>query len=148
VDHDSFFHPHGICLLWDPALVAMKVIADSMIAFAYFTIPLSLWLFVDKQQKAISPVATRILVSFVLFICLCGLTHVMDVVTIWFPWYWLDGYLRVATAIASIITAVTLWPFLSLIRFTGAGFTLERRRVDRNAAGPAQNGDRRRDRDV
>ena len=142
----EFFHPHGICLLWDPALVAMKVISDSMIAFAYFSIPLALWSFVNKQHRAISPVVVRILVSFVLFICLCGITHVLDVVTIWFPWYWLDAYVRVATAVASLLTAITLWPFLSLIRFTGSGFTLERRGTGQKAAPPLPDGDRRHER--
>src|SRR5262245_52443578 len=31
--------PHGICLLWRPALFYLHVISDALIAIAYFSIP-------------------------------------------------------------------------------------------------------------
>ena len=33
------FRPHGYCDLWDPGLVWLDVISDSLIAVAYFSIP-------------------------------------------------------------------------------------------------------------
>lgn len=36
----------------------------------------------------------------------------MGVWTIWQPVYWLDASLRAATAIASVVTAVLLWPLI------------------------------------
>jgi PAS domain S-box-containing protein len=39
----------------------------------------------------------------------CGTTHVMDVVTLWYPVYWLDGVIRAFTALVSIGTAAAMW---------------------------------------
>jgi PAS domain S-box-containing protein len=38
----------------------------------------------------------------------CGATHVMDVINIWQPYYYIDSFLRVITALASIGTAIML----------------------------------------
>jgi light-regulated signal transduction histidine kinase (bacteriophytochrome) len=53
-----------------------------------------------------------IFLMFGMFIMACGITHVMDVWTIWQPDYWLDGAIRAYTAIVSIATAALLWPLL------------------------------------
>ncbi len=34
--------PHGFCLLWQPELVWTHVIADALIAAAYFSIPIAI----------------------------------------------------------------------------------------------------------
>lgn len=41
-----------------------------------------------------------------MFIITCGFTHFMDAYVIWNPVYWLDGGLRIITAIASVGTIV------------------------------------------
>ena len=38
----------------------------------------------------------------------CGFTHFFDVLTIWKPVYWSDGFVRVITAVASVGTALFL----------------------------------------
>ncbi|MGZ8241889.1 MAG: PAS domain S-box protein, partial [Methylobacter sp.] len=44
------------------------------------------------------------------FIVACGTTHLLSVITIWIPLYWLDGLIKGFTAIISIATAVLmLW---------------------------------------
>ncbi|HLM74235.1 MAG TPA: ATP-binding protein, partial [Polyangiaceae bacterium] len=50
--------------------------------------------------------------AFGVFIITCGLTHFMDVVTIWQPVYWLDGSVRAVTAVASAGTAALLFPLV------------------------------------
>lgn len=47
-------------------------------------------------------------VAFGLFIVTCGFTHVMAVINIWKPLYWLSGDVKVITATASVATAVAL----------------------------------------
>jgi serine phosphatase RsbU (regulator of sigma subunit)/anti-sigma regulatory factor (Ser/Thr protein kinase) len=49
---------------------------------------------------------------FSLFIVSCGLTHVMAIVVIWDPLYWLEGGVKSVTAIASVATAIMLVPIL------------------------------------
>jgi diguanylate cyclase (GGDEF)-like protein/PAS domain S-box-containing protein len=43
---------------------------------------------------------------------LCGTTHLISVWTIWNPDYWLDGLIKLATAIVSIVTALLVWPLI------------------------------------
>src|SRR5262245_50303084 len=90
------FVPHGYCLLWRPDLVALHAISDSMIALAYFTIPVGLWYFArhrtDLQFRGV-------FFLFGAFILLCGLTHVVGLITLWAPVYGLQGIIKAATAV-------------------------------------------------
>jgi len=42
--------PHGYCYLWNPGLVWLNVISDSLIAVAYFNIPVGLLWVVRKRR--------------------------------------------------------------------------------------------------
>ena len=97
--------PHGMCYLWRPAILAVHVGADSLIALAYFTIPFTLVYFVRKRAELRF---TWIFLSFAIFIVACGASHVMEIWTIWFPMYWLSGSVKIVTALASVMTAILL----------------------------------------
>ena len=103
------FVPHGYCLSWRPDLVAVHAGSDLLIAVAYFSIPLALVSFVrrraDLQFK-------WIFWMFACFITACGLTHVAALVTLWQPYYGMQGLIKVACAIVSIGTAVAIWPLI------------------------------------
>jgi two-component system sensor histidine kinase UhpB len=99
------FMPHGMCYMWRPAILAVHVGADLLIALAYFTIPFTLVYFVRKRTELHF---TWIFLSFAIFIVACGISHVMEIWTIWYPMYWLSGGVKVITAIASILTAILL----------------------------------------
>src|SRR5271166_6674748 len=99
-------HAPRMCLLWQPNLLALHVLSDAAIAMAYYTIPFALIYFASRRRD----LAFRAI--FVLtgaFILACGTTHVMGVVTLWFPAYWLDGTIKLITALVSIGTAVAMW---------------------------------------
>ncbi len=103
------FMPHGACYLWLPSILWLHIVSDSIIALAYFSIPFALWYFVKKR----SDLAYRwVFVLFGVFICLCGTTHLISIWTIWHPDYWLDGLIKSATALVSIVTALLIWPLL------------------------------------
>jgi PAS domain S-box-containing protein len=103
---ENDYIPHGYCLLWEPALLWLHVFSNSAIAIAYYTIPFALIYFVTKRQD----LAFRgIFILTGAFILACGTTHVMDVVTLWYPDYWLDGMIKAATALISVVTAVAMW---------------------------------------
>lgn len=102
---DDRFMPHGHCYLWDPGLIRLHLISDFLIAAAYFTIPFTLVHFVRKRRDL---PFNWMFVCFGVFIVACGLTHVMEVVTLWKPYYWLAGTIKAITALASVPTAILL----------------------------------------
>ncbi len=105
----SAFSPHGFCLLWDPGLIWLHALSDAVIGLCYFSIPLALLHFARRR----SDLEFRwILWLFALFILACGSTHFMAVATLWVPLYWIDGIVKLITALASIATAILLWPLL------------------------------------
>ncbi|MGX7952329.1 sensor histidine kinase [Tsuneonella sp. HG249] len=101
--------PHGYCLLWDPRLVWTHVVADTVIAVAYFSIPFLLW----RLLKARPDVDFGwIMGLFAVFILACGTTHLFGIYTLWVPAYGVEAAIKVVTAIASIGTAIVLVPLL------------------------------------
>ncbi|HEX3431620.1 MAG TPA: PAS domain S-box protein, partial [Rhizomicrobium sp.] len=100
------FIPHGFCLAWEPGLLGLHVTPDAVIAIAYYTIPFALLYFISRRRD----LAFRGLFALSgAFILACGTTHVMGVVTLWYPAYWLDGIIKFFTAAVSIFTAAALW---------------------------------------
>ena len=99
------FMPHGHCYLWDPGLVRLHVISDFLIAAAYFTIPFTLINFVRRRKDL---PFNWMFVLFGIFIIACGMTHVMEIWTLWQPYYWISGAVKAITAIASVPTAILL----------------------------------------
>ncbi len=99
------FIPHGFCLSWNPVLLWLHVVSDVLIALSYYSIPFSLFYFIRKRKDL--PYAWLILM-FGLFVVACGTTHLMSAILIWIPLYWLDGYIKVFTAIISVATAIAL----------------------------------------
>ncbi|CAN5764655.1 hypothetical protein BH09PSE5_BH09PSE5_35990 [soil metagenome] len=101
--------PHGYCFTWTPELLWSMVGADGVIAASYFSIPIAIGVFVKKRNdRSITPVAWL----FCVFIFACGITHVMDVWTIWSPDYGLQTLTKVITALLSLATAIALWPLI------------------------------------
>ncbi len=101
----NHFIPHGHCYLWQPQLVWLHIISDSLIALAYYSIPVMLVYFVRKRRDV---PFDWIFLMFGTFIVACGTTHVMEVWTLWHPTYWLSGLIKAITAIVSVYTAIEL----------------------------------------
>jgi PAS domain-containing protein len=99
------FMPHGHCYLWNPGLIRLHLISDFLIAAAYFTIPFTLVHFVRKRRDL---PFNWMFVCFGVFIVACGMTHVMEIVTVWKPYYWIAGIVKATTALASVPTAILL----------------------------------------
>lgn len=103
------FVPHGYCLLWRPDLVALHAASDAATALAYFSIPVAILVFCHRRRDLDFPALT---VLFAAFILGCGLTHVADILTLWWPIYGAQGLTKAATAIVSVISAVAIWRLL------------------------------------
>ena len=98
--------PHGYCLLWEPGMIWLYAISDATIALAYYSIPLAL-VIIGRRRSDL--VFRPMLWLFAAFIVLCGTTHWLDVATLWTPLYGLQGLVKAATAVASIVTTIALW---------------------------------------
>ena len=101
----SQYIPHGHCYLWQTPLVAFHVLSDALIAIAYYLIPIFLIYFVRQRQDV---PFKRILILFSAFILSCGTTHVIAIITLWQPIYWISGIVKVITAMISLYTAISL----------------------------------------
>jgi PAS domain S-box-containing protein len=103
------FMPHGHCYLWQPEIVWLHVVSDSLITLAYYSIPVALVCFLRKRKDI--PFNWMIWM-FGGFIFACGTTHLMNIWTLWVPTYRLDGVVKLCTAALSMTTAVLLWPLI------------------------------------
>ena len=104
------YAPHGYCLLWQPELVGLHVVSDLAVALAYYSIPPTMLYLVRKHRAALP--FRWVFVMFAVFIFLCGTTHVMEIVTLWYPVYFLQGIVKALTAGASLATAVMMFPLI------------------------------------
>ena len=99
------FMPHGMCYEWNPSIIWLHVVSDAVIAFSYYSIPLTLIYFVRKRKDL---AFDWMFLCFAVFIVACGTTHLMEIWNIWHPTYWLSGIIKAITAFVSIVTAVLL----------------------------------------
>lgn len=103
------FIPQGHCYLWKPELIELHLVSKLSIAIAYYSIALMLVYFVRQRRDV--PLSC-VFWLFSAFIAACGTTHLMEVLTLWYPLYWLAGAIEAITAIISLYTA---WRFFPLI---------------------------------
>jgi PAS domain S-box-containing protein len=99
------FMPHGHCYLWQTDIICLHVVSDALIALSYLTIPLTLYYFVRRRRDL--PFRS-IFWAFSAFIVSCGMTHLLEIWTLWSPAYWLSGGVKALTALASVATAALL----------------------------------------
>jgi signal transduction histidine kinase/DNA-binding NarL/FixJ family response regulator len=132
------YAPHGYCLLWQPELIWTHVIADAVIALAYFSIPVALVILVRKRGDI---AFSWIFFCFAVFILACGATHILSIITLWWPIYGVQALVKALTAIVSVATAAVLWPLMpkllaipSPTQLRLANEALAERIVERDAA--------------
>src|SRR5438105_5856957 len=96
----SYFMPHGHCYFWLQSLVRLHVVSDSLITLSYYSIPMTLVYFVKNKRDLPYP---WIFLMFGAFIVACGTTHLMEVITLYIPVYWISGSIKAATAALSLV---------------------------------------------
>ena len=96
------FMPHGQCYLWTPGIVWLHVISDALIALSYFSIPISLLLFVRRRRDV---EFRAVYLCFAAFVLACGTTHLLEIWNVWHAHYWLSGFAKAVTAAVSLPTA-------------------------------------------
>ena len=106
--------PRGECYLWQPPLVLLHAVSDAAIAAAFVSISVTLAYLVRGARPDI-PFDWMIL-AFGGFIIACGVTHAMEVWTLWRANYWFSGGIKLFTAAVSVITAIALPPLVPRIQ--------------------------------
>jgi signal transduction histidine kinase len=99
------FLPHGYCLLWNWRLILLHVVSDVLITLSYLSIPVTLIHIVSKRKDV---PFNWMFWCFGMFIVACGLTHALEILTLWYPVYWALGTTKAVTAAASVVTAVLM----------------------------------------
>jgi len=97
--------PHGYCLVWNSALLWLHVLSDVLIAVSYYSIPLILIYYIRKHKDF---PFNKLMLMFAAFIVACGTTHLLSIITIWIPLYWLEGLLKLLTGLLSLMTAIAM----------------------------------------
>jgi PAS domain S-box-containing protein len=88
-----------------PLLIWLNAISDFLITLAYYSIPVTLVYFIRQRKDFPYP---WVVVLFAGFMLACGTTHLLSVLTIWHPLYWLDALFKSFTAIISVATAALM----------------------------------------
>ena len=109
-DQDGFL-PHGMCILWQPELLILHSVSDALITLSYYSIPIGLISFVAKRRD----IEFRwMFVLFGTFILACGTSHLFGVMTLWWPYYGIEGLIKAVTAITSLGTAALMWRIMPM----------------------------------
>ena len=97
------FIPHGHCYLWKPGLVWLHITSDVVTALAYYSVAVAIVYFTNERNDLPAHTVT-LLVGFFFIFALCGTTHLMEVVTLWHPLYWVSGLIKAVTGAWSFYT--------------------------------------------
>ncbi|OYW27303.1 MAG: histidine kinase, partial [Chthoniobacter sp. 12-60-6] len=114
-DGGDFFMPHAHCYLFNRELMMLHGGSDFLIGLAYVAISATLVWLVYRARRELP--FHWMMLAFATFIVACGATHFMEVWTLnaLDPRYWLSGWVKLITAIASVTTALVLPPLVPRI---------------------------------
>jgi signal transduction histidine kinase len=103
------FLPQGLAYQWQPGVLWLNVATDALIAAAQLAVGIGVvWFARRRPDIAFRPIFP----IFAMFMVLCALAHLVAVVTVWVPVYWVQGGTKLLAATASIASAVMLIPLI------------------------------------
>jgi len=127
----SSFQPRQTCAGWWNELMYMHIGSDLVIWLSYMAIPIMLVYFIRKRPNVPFP---HIFMLFGAFIMACGTTHLLGALAFSYPMYRLDATVKIATALVSAATAITLIPSIPRFLALRSPEELEREIVERKSA--------------
>ena len=101
--------PRGFCMAWEPDLMAAQLLSNGLIALAYMVIAGGM---VVKAIQPVQVIPRWLYWGFAAFIFCCGLSRILDDVTLWFPVYRLQAVVLAINALVSLFMAMlplSLW---------------------------------------
>lgn len=97
--------PHGLFVNWTPVLLWLYVASDALIILAYYAISIMLIYFVLHRKDLR---VNWIILMFGVFFLACGTTHLIGIITLWEPIYWIHTSMKAVTAAFFVYTVITL----------------------------------------
>jgi signal transduction histidine kinase/ActR/RegA family two-component response regulator len=131
----SSYPPRWSCGTWTPGEGWLHICSDLGIWSAYLAIPLALAYFIRRRKDL---PFTPIFWLFCSFIIACGTTHLMEVLMFWWPAYRLNGLVKLACALISWVTVVSLLPVIPRALSLRTAEELEREVRERTRAEEAE----------
>ncbi|HVK48007.1 MAG TPA: ATP-binding protein [Pseudobacter sp.] len=107
----SDWPPRWKCGTWTDFHGWLYIISDLLVWSAYFAIPLIIMRYISKRHDARF---YRLYFLFAAFILACGLTHLFDAITFWYPVYRMNALIRFATGVLSWLTVMYLIKLLPI----------------------------------
>ncbi|MCB9191948.1 MAG: HAMP domain-containing histidine kinase [Flavobacteriales bacterium] len=100
------FMPRWVCGDWSELHGWMYIISDLIIFLAYMAIPITMLVFVRKRWHDVP--FKPVFWLYILFIMLCGFTHLIDAIIFYIPVYRLNALVLLLTAVVSMVTVGAL----------------------------------------
>jgi PAS domain S-box-containing protein len=99
--------PHRYCYLAQPWLIWSNVTMDALIAASYVLI-FSCLFWITGRLRRLPEIHSFlwVFIAFGIFILACASTHLMEVITVWWPLYRLTVAFKVLCAVSSVATAI------------------------------------------
>lgn len=98
--------PHGWCLRWNWELLIAHISSDLVMGLGYLFIATMLFL---ARRKLEDQLGRYVLLSFILFIIGCAMTHLFEIIVVWQPWYRAQACVKILAAALCVATVVHLW---------------------------------------
>ena len=105
--------PQGYSIEWTPSLFWTHVFTDLLTAAAYYSIPLAL-IYIAWHRNDLP--FRKIYLMLGAFILACGTSHLISIVLLWKPIYWLDAIIHAITAFLSLGTAFFVIRLIPLLK--------------------------------
>ncbi len=106
------FLPQGFCLRWNPQLMMIMVAGNLLVVGGFYSIPAALVTLLKRREDVAFHWMFKLFATFIFF---SGTTHLLKILTIWYPYYWLAAWTDFITGALSVVTAVLLWPLIPRI---------------------------------
>lgn len=116
-DADSLM-PHAVCWAAAPRLIWTMVVTNAITFLSYLTICGTLLYLVSKTRRVMVREWAYFVVGFAAFIVACGSTHLLEVITTWWPIFWIDAATNLLTAVLSGYVAIMLIRRVTTIAFS------------------------------
>ena len=98
--------PHGACLLWKPELIWLNAISDATVAVAFFATAFVLGSFVLRRRRDV--MFPSVFSSLAIFAAVCGVAHLLSILTLWVPAYDIEGLTKGLLALISVALTVAM----------------------------------------
>ena len=103
----SMLSPHGACLLWQPELIWLNAISDTLIAGAFFATAFVLTSFLYRRWHDV--MFRGVFWALAIFFAVCGVTRLLSILILWVPAYGIEALTKGFLALVSlVVTAAVL----------------------------------------